>query len=181
MRKDKKPFFNTNDFPPLPSKPNTNTNKQDYSTTMNASSGKYNTHSTSASTETYLLQAQPNIKEILPTKKKTLISSTFPPKQAKTQSNSRPVPKQSIPTIKQSTLDELPNLDKGKFTTRNKYILSDVQQPRNEIPAERTKRKKRQLKKFQVTQLQESVENLFELRSPSQRTKGQEIGKHFLR
>ena len=51
----------------------------------------------------------------------------------------------------------------------------DVQQPRNEIPAERTKRKKRQLKKFQVTQLQESVENLFELRSPSQRTTGQEI------
>ena len=94
---------------------------------MNASSGKYNTHSTSASTETYLLQAQPNIKEILPTKKKTLISSTFPLKQAKTQSNSRPVLKQSIPTIKQSTLDELPNSDKGKFLTRNKYILSDVQ------------------------------------------------------
>ena len=71
---------------------------------MNAPPGKYNTHSTSASTETYLLQSQPNTKEILPTKKKTLISSTFPPKQAKTQSNSRPVSKQLIPTIKQSKL-----------------------------------------------------------------------------
>ena len=77
--------------------------------------------------------------------------------------------------IKHSTLDELPNSDKGNFITKNKYILSDVQQPRNEIPAERTKRKKRQLKKFQGTQLQESVENQFELRSPSQRTTGQEI------
>ena len=89
---------------------------------MNASPGKYNTHSTSASTETYLLQSQPNTKEILPTKKKTLISSTFPPKQAKTQSNSRPVSKQLIPTIKQSTLVELPSSDKGKFTTKNKYV-----------------------------------------------------------
>ena len=77
--------------------------------------------------------------------------------------------------IKHSALDELPNSDKGNFITKNKYILSDVQQPRNEIPAERTKRKKRQLKKFQGTQLQESVENQFELRSPSQRTTGQEI------
>ena len=175
MRKDKKPFFNTNDFPPLPSKPNTNTNKQDYSKTMNASPGKYNTHSTSASTETYLLQSQPNTKEILPTKKKTLISSTFPLKQVKTQSNSRPVSKQLIPTIKQSTLVELPSSDKGKFTTKNKYTLSAVQQPRNEIPAERTRKKKCQLRKFQGTQLQESVENQFELSSPSQRTKGQEI------
>ena len=50
-----------------------------------------------------------------------------------------------------------------------------MQQPRNEIPLERTKSKKRQLKKFQGTQLQESVENQFELRSPSQITKGQEI------
>ena len=172
--KRQKPFFNANDFPPLPSKPNTNTNKQDYSKTMNASPGKYTTHSTSASTETSLLQSQPNTKEILPTKKKTLISSTFPPTQAKTQSNSRPVPKQLIPTIKQSTFVEVPSLDKGKCTTKNKYTLSAVQQPRNEIPAERTG-KKRQLRKFQGTQLQESVENQFELSSPSQRTKGQEI------
>ena len=163
IEKRQKPVFNTNNFPPLPSKPNSNTNKKDYSKTMNASPGKYNTHSTSASTETYLLQSQPNTKEILSTKKKTLISSTFSPKQAKTQSNSRPVSKQLIPTIKQSTLDELPNSDKGKFTTKNKYILTDVQQPRNEIPAEKTKKKKRQLKTFQGTQLQESVENQFEL------------------
>ena len=177
---------------------------------MNASPGKYTTHSTSASTETYLLQSQPNTKEILPTKKKNLISSTFPPKQAKTHSNSRPVSKQLIPTIKQSTLVELPRSDKGKFTTKNKYTLNAVQQPRNEIPAERTRRKKcqlrkfqgptknkyilsavqqprneisaertrrnkRQLRKFQGTQLQESVENQFELSSPSQRTKRQEI------
>ena len=55
---------------------------------MNAPSGNYDTHSTSASTETYLLQSQPNTKEILPTKKKTLISSTtLPPKHAKTQSS----------------------------------------------------------------------------------------------
>ena len=124
--KRQKPFFNANDFPPLPSKPNTNTNKQDYSKTMNASPGKYNTHSTSASTETYLLQSQPNTKEILPTKKKTLISSTFPLKQAKTQSTSKPMSKQLIPTIKQSTLAELPSSDKGKFTTKNKYMLSTV-------------------------------------------------------
>ena len=142
---------------------------------MNAPPGKYNTHSTSPSTETYLLQSQPNTKEILSIKKKTLISSTFLPNQAKTQSNSRTVSKQLIPTIKQSTLDELPNSDKGSFNTKNKYVLSNVQQPRNEIPAERTKKKKRQLKKFQGTQLQESVENQFELRSPSQITKGQEI------
>ena len=77
--------------------------------------------------------------------------------------------------IKQSTLVELPSSEKGKFTTKNKYTLSAVQQPRNEIPAERTRRKKRQLRKFQGTQLQESVENQFELSSPSQRTKGQEI------
>ena len=72
-------------------------------------------------TETYLLQSQPNTKEILPTKKKTLISLTFPPKQAKSQSNSRPVSKQLIPMIKQSTLVELPSSDKDKFTTKNKY------------------------------------------------------------
>ena len=142
IEKRQKPFFNPNDFPPLPSKPNTNTNKQDYSKTMNASPGKYTTHSTSASTETYLLQSQPNTKEILPTKKKTLISTTFPPKQAKTQSISTPVSKQLIPTIEQSTLDELPNTDKDNFITKNKYILSHVQQANNGIPVERTKRKK---------------------------------------
>ena len=80
-----------------------------------------------------------------------------------------------IPTIKQSTPDKLPNSGKGNFTTKNKYILSDVQQASNEILVETIKRKKRQLKKFRGTQLQESVENQFELSSPSQRTKGQEI------
>ena len=109
IEKRQKPFFNTNDFPSSPSKPNTNTNKQDYSRTMNASPRNYNTHSTSLTTETYLLQSQPNTKEILPTKR-----------------------------------------------------------------IERTKSKKLQSKKFQVTQLQESVESQFELTSPSQRTTGQE-------
>ena len=52
---------------------------------MNTSPGNYNTHLTSASTEIYLLQSQPNTKQILPTKRK-LISTTFPPKQAKTRS-----------------------------------------------------------------------------------------------
>ena len=52
---------------------------------MNASPGNYNIHSTPASTETYLLQSQPNTNETIPTKNKTLISITFPPKQAKTQ------------------------------------------------------------------------------------------------
>ena len=83
--------------------------------------------------------------------------------------------RQLIPTIKQSTLDELPNSDKGNFSTKNKYILSDVQQADNEIPLERSKRKKCQSKKFQDTQLQESVESQFEVRSPSQVTTGQEI------
>ena len=83
--------------------------------------------------------------------------------------------KQLIPTIKRSSLDELPNSDKGNFTTKNKYILSDVQQASNEILVETIKRKKRQLKKFRGTQLQESVESQFELRSPSQRTTAQEI------
>ena len=83
--------------------------------------------------------------------------------------------KQLIPTIKQSTLDKLPNSDKGNFTTKNKYILSVAQQPRNEILTERTQRKKRQMKKFHGTQLQESVENQSELKSPSQRATGQEI------
>ena len=76
---------------------------------MNASPRNYNTHSTSPTTETYVLQSQPYTKEILPTKKKNLISATFPMKQAKTQSISIPVSKQLIPTIKQSRLDELPN------------------------------------------------------------------------
>ena len=92
---------------------------------MNTSPRNYNIHSTSATIKTYLLQSQPSTvtKEILPTKKKILISTTFPPKQAKTQSSSTPVTKQLIPTIKQSTLDELPNSDKSNFTTKNKYIL----------------------------------------------------------
>ena len=85
IEKRQKPFFNTNDFSPLTSKRNTNTNKQDYSRTMNASPGNYNIHSTPASTETYPLQSQPNTNETIPTKNKTLISITFPPKQAKTQ------------------------------------------------------------------------------------------------
>ena len=34
IEKKQIPFFNTNDFPYLPSKPNTNTNKQDYSRTI---------------------------------------------------------------------------------------------------------------------------------------------------
>ena len=91
-----------------------------------------------------------------------------------------PVSKQLIPTIKQSTLDELPNSDKGNLTTKNKYILNDVQQPRNEIPVEGTNRKKRQLKKYQGTQLRGSVENQFELRSSSQRTTGQEINTFYV-
>ena len=82
--------------------------------------------------------------------------------------------KQLIPTIKQSTLDELSDSEKDNFTTKNKYILSDIQQASNKIPVERTKRKKSQSKKFQGTQLQESVESQFELTSPSQRTTGQE-------
>ena len=47
-------------------------------------------------------------------------------------------------------------------------MSSDVQQANNDNPVERTKRKKRQLKNFQGTQLQESVESQFELRSQSQ-------------
>ena len=175
IEKRQKPFFNTNDFPPVTFKPNINTNKQDYSRTMNASPENYNIHSSPASTEAYLLQSQPNTKEILPTKRKTLISTTFPQKHAKAQSSSTPLSKQLIPTIKQSAPGELSNSDKGNFTTKNKYILSDVQQVNNEIPLERTKSKKCQLEKFQGTQLQESVESQFELRSPSQITTGQEI------
>ena len=143
---------------------------------MNTSPRNYNTHSTSATIKTYLLQSQPSTvtKEILPTKKKILISTTFPPKLAKTQSSSTPVTKQLIPTIKQSTLDELRNSDKSNFTTKNKYILSDLQQASNEIPVETTKSKKPQSKKFQGTQVQESVERQFELTSPPQGKTGQE-------
>ena len=54
-------------------------------------------------------------------------------------------------------------------------MSSDVQQANNDNPVERTKRKKRQLKNFQGTQLQESVESQFELRSQSQWTIGQKI------
>ena len=78
-----------------------------------------------------------------------------------------------IRAITQSTLDELPNSDKGSLTTKSRYILSDVQQASNEIPVERTKIKKRQSKKFQATQVQESVEKQFELTSPLQRATGQ--------
>ena len=95
---------------------------------MNTSPRNYKTQSTTATIKPYLLRSQPSTvtKEILPTKK-PLISTTFPPKQAKTQSSSTPVSKQLIPTTKQSTLDELLNSNKGNFTTKNKYILSDVQ------------------------------------------------------
>ena len=86
----------------------------------------------------YIYYNHNQIKRNLTLKKKTFISTTFPPKQAKTQSSSAPVSKQSIPVIKQSTTDQLPNSDKGSFTTKNKYILSDVQQAKNEIPLERT-------------------------------------------
>ena len=75
---------------------------------------------------------------------------------------------QLISTMKQSTLDELSNSDKGNFTTKNKYILSNVLQANNEILVERTKLKKRQLKNFQGTQQQESLESQFEQRSPSE-------------
>ena len=54
----RQPFFNTNDFQPLPSKPNTNASKQDYSRIINVSPRNYNTHSTSATTETSFPQQQ---------------------------------------------------------------------------------------------------------------------------
>ena len=84
---------------------------------------------------------------------------------------------QLISTMKQSTLDELPNSDKGNFTTKNKYILSNVLQANNEILVERTKLKKRQLKNFQGTQQQESLESQFEQRSPSENNRTGK--KHF--
>ena len=94
----KKKIFTANYFPPLPSKPKTNTNKQDYSWTINISPRNYNTHSTSGTIKTYLTQSQPRIitKELIPTGEKTPISATFPPKQAKTQSSSTPLLKQMI-------------------------------------------------------------------------------------
>ena len=58
-----------------------------------------------------------------------------------------------IPTIKQSSPDELSTSDKSNFTTKNKCILNVAQQASNEIPVERTKRMKRQSKKFQGTQV----------------------------
>ena len=84
---------------------------------------------------------------------------------------------QLISTMKQSTLDEHPNSDKGNFTTKNKYILSNVQQANNEILVERTKLKKRQLKKFQGTQQQESLKSQFEQWSPSENNRTGK--KHF--
>ena len=76
----------------------------------------------------YQTQSQPKIvtKEIIPTKKKTRISKTFPPKQTKTQSSSIPVSNQMIPTIEQSASDELSASDKSNFTTKNKCILNVV-------------------------------------------------------
>ena len=67
-RKNKYQFFNTNNFSPLSSKPNTNTKKQDYSRTINTSPRNYNTHSTC---DTIKAPSKPKIvtKEIIPTKK----------------------------------------------------------------------------------------------------------------
>ena len=65
-------FFNTNDFPPLPSKSNTNTNKQDYLRTIKRNQTlkriKHN----------HNLKLSP--KKSYSQKKKTFISKTFPPK-----------------------------------------------------------------------------------------------------
>ena len=98
--------------------------------TINTSPRNYKTHSISGTIKAYQTQSQPKIvtKEIIPTKKKTLISKTFPLKQAKTQSSSTPVSKQMIPTIKQSAPDELPTSGKSNFTTKNKCIRNIVQQ-----------------------------------------------------
>ena len=143
---------------------------------MNTLTGNHNTPLNSCFHWNISTTITTKYKRNLPSKKKTLISTIFPSKQAKTPSSSTPaVSKQLIPTIKQSTSDKLPNLDKGHFTNKNKYILTDAQQANNKIPFERTKSKKCQLKKFQGTQLQESVECQFELRSPSQITTGQKV------
>ena len=77
------------------------------------------------------------------------------------------------PTVKQSAPDELPTSDKSNFTTKNKCILNIVQQASNKIPIERTKSRKRQSKKFQGAQVQESTARKFELTSLPQRTTGQ--------
>ena len=142
---------------------------------MNTLTGNHNTPLNSCFHWNISTTITTKYKRNLPSKKKTLISTIFPSKQAKTPSRSTSLSKQLIPTIKQSTSDKLPNLDKGHFTNKNKYILTDVQQANNKIPLERTKSKKCQLKKFQGTQLQESVECQFELRSPSQITAGQKV------
>lgn len=58
----------------------------------------YNTHSTFRTNKTYLTQSQPKLvkKDILPTKKKTPISTIFPPEQFKTQSSSMSLSKHLI-------------------------------------------------------------------------------------
>ena len=63
---------------------------------------------------------------------------------------------------------------RGNFTTKKKYVLSDVQQASNEIWVERIKSKKRQSKMFQSTEVQEFMERQSELTTPPQRTTGQE-------
>ena len=75
-----------------------------------------------------------------------------------------------VPTIKQSAPDELPTSDKSNFTTKNKCILNIVQQASDKIPAERTKSRRRQSKKFRGTQVRESTARKFELTSLLQRT-----------
>ena len=76
-RKKQIPFFNTNDFPPLPSKPNTN--KQDYLRTISTSPRNYNTLSTSGTIKAYQTQSQPKIvnKEIILTKKENFHFKNF--------------------------------------------------------------------------------------------------------
>ena len=63
---------------------------------------------------------------------------------------------------------------RGNFTTKKKYVLSDVQQASNEIWVERIKSKKHQSKMFQGTEVQEFMERQSELATPPQRTTGQE-------
>ena len=71
MEKKQRPFITTDDFAPLPSKPNTITNKQDYSRTINTLPRHYNTHSTSGTIQTYLTQKESKLvtKKLSPTKK----------------------------------------------------------------------------------------------------------------
>ena len=76
--KRQKPFFNANNLPTLISKRNTNTSKQDYSSTMShASSVIYSIQATPASNETYLLQSQPNTKKSYPQKRKLSFQHFF--------------------------------------------------------------------------------------------------------